>query len=284
MRLLRYGEIGAEKPGLLDQDGNIRDLSAHVSDFDGASLGKAQIAMLRALQHSSLPIVRTGARIGACVAKVPNLIAIGLNYRDHAAESNQPIPGQPIVFNKHTGSICGPNDPVICPPGSGKLDWEVELGVVIGTHCWHIEESGALDCVAGFCLANDVSERAYQLELEGQWTKGKSYPTFAPLGPWLVTLDEIPDPQNLDLALEVNGVRRQSGNTRNMIYGVKHIVAYLSRFMALEPGDVIVTGTPSGVGLGFKPPVFLKVGDTVTLSGAGLGTQRQQVVAYKARG
>jgi 2-keto-4-pentenoate hydratase/2-oxohepta-3-ene-1,7-dioic acid hydratase in catechol pathway len=284
MRLMRFGERGAEKPGMLDNDGRLRDLSAVVTDIAGDTLGHEQMTALRALNPLTLPLVPDGARIGACVGSVPNLIGIGLNYRDHALETNAPIPSQPVVFNKHTGSISGPNDDVICPPDSRQLDWEVELAVVIGRPCWHIDEAGVMDHVAGYCLANDVSERTYQLQMEGQWTKGKSYVSFAPLGPWLVTPDEIPDPQNIALGLDVNGVRRQRGNTRTMIYGVRHIVSYLSRFMALMPGDVIVTGTPPGVGLGHKPPVFLQIGDVLTLWGDGLGQQRQAVVAYRPRG
>jgi 2-keto-4-pentenoate hydratase/2-oxohepta-3-ene-1,7-dioic acid hydratase in catechol pathway len=214
------------------------------------------------------------------VGNIPNLVCIGLNYSDHAAETNTPIPSQPIVFNKHTSAAAGPNDAVILATGSAKLDWEVELAIVIGTPAWHVREEDALRYVAGYCLCNDVSERAWQIEYEGQWTKGKSYYGYAPLGPWLVTADEVPDPQNVDLWLDVNGVRRQTGNTRTQIFGVAHIVSYLSRFMALQPGDVIPTGTPPGVGLGHKPPLFLKAGDRVALGSSLLGEQRQQVVAY----
>lgn len=281
MRLVRFGEQGKEKPGLIDAAGKIRDLSSVVSDINGSTIGKTQLEKLRQLDPSRLPLVDKSVRLGSCVGAIPNVLCIGLNYSDHAAETNSKIPDQPIIFNKHTSAISGPNDPVICPPDSQKLDWEVELGVVIGEHCWHVDESRSLDYVAGYFLANDVSERAYQVEMKGQWTKGKSYFSFAPIGPYLVTSDEIPDPQNIDLWLDVNGTRRQTGNTRTMVYGVQTIVAYLSRFMALCPGDVILTGTPPGVGLGQKPPVFLKPGDHIHLGGQGLGEQRHQVRTYE---
>lgn len=280
MRLVRFGNPGQERPGVLDSSGEIRDLSGIIGDIEGKTVSPAALAKLRGLDFSSLPVVKTGTRLGACVGNVRNLVCIGLNYSDHAAETDTPIPGEPVVFNKHTGSISGPTDPVILPIDAQKLDWEVELGVVIGTPAWQIDEATALDHVAGYCLANDVSERAYQLEREGQWTKGKSSFSFAPLGPWLVTRDEVPDPQVLDLWLDVNGTRRQTGNTRTMIFHVAHIVAYLSRFMPLMAGDVIITGTPPGVGLGQKPPVFLKAGDTMTLGGSGLGEQTQKIVQY----
>ncbi|MGV8918075.1 MAG: fumarylacetoacetate hydrolase family protein [Pseudomonas sp.] len=280
MRLVRFGSPGQEKPGAVDVQGQIRDLSGIVGDIDAVTLAPAALEKLQALDLASLPLVAEGTRLGACVGNVPNLICIGLNYSDHAEETNAPIPSQPVVFNKHTGSISGPNDPVILPTGAQKLDWEVELAIVIGTPAWQIDESRALDHVAGYCLANDVSERAYQLEYEGQWTKGKSGFSFAPLGPWMVTRDEMPDPQVLDLWLDVNGKRLQTGNTRTMIFSVADIVAYLSRFMPLKAGDVIFTGTPPGVGLGQKPPVFLRVGDTMRVGGQGLGEQFQQVVPY----
>jgi 2,4-diketo-3-deoxy-L-fuconate hydrolase len=280
MRLVRFGARGSENPGLIDAQGIVRDLSAVVPDIDARTLSTAALARLREIDPAQLPAAPAGVRLGACVGSIPNLVCIGLNYSDHAADTNTPIPSQPIVFNKHTGAAAGPNDALILAPGSAKLDWEVELAVVIGTPAWHVREEDALRHVAGYCLCNDVSERAWQLEYEGQWTKGKSYYGYAPLGPWLVTADELPDPQDVDLWLEVNGVRRQSGNTRTQIFGIAHIVSYLSRFMALQAGDVIATGTPPGVGLGQKPPLFLKAGDRVALGSRLLGEQRQSVVAY----
>ena len=278
MKLFRHGPLGAEKPGLIDASGALRDLSGVVPDIAGAVLGRDSMARLRALDPASLPLVAPGSRMGACVGSVGNVVCIGLNYSDHAAEAGMKAPGQPIVFNKHSGAISGPDDDIWQAPGSQKLDWEVELGIVIGERAFHVSEADALQHVAGFCLVNDVSERAYQTEYEGQWTKGKSYPTHCPIGPWLVTPDELGDPQDVDLWLAVNGQRRQTGNTKTMIFGVAHIVSYLSRFMALQPGDVIPTGTPPGVGMGQKPPVFLKAGDVVTLGGRGLGEQKQTVV------
>ena len=280
MRLVRFGPRGSEKPGLIDAQGILRDLSSVVSDIHGPTLSPESLARLRALDTSSLPAMPADTRLGPCVGQVPNVVCIGLNYSDHAAETNTPIPTQPIVFNKHTSALAGPNDPVVVAPGSGKLDWEVELAIVIGRPAWHVSEAEALQYVAGYCLCNDVSERAWQIEMEGQWTKGKSYLGYAPIGPWLLTADEVPDPQNIDLWLDVNGTRRQTGNTRTQIFGVATIVSYLSRFMALRPGDVIPTGTPPGVGLGQKPPVFLKDGDVMTLGSDLLGTQRQQTIAY----
>jgi len=280
MKLVRFGARGSEKPGVMDAQGVLRDLSGVVPDIDARTLSPTALARLREIDHATLPAAPAGVRLGACVGSIPNLVCIGLNYSDHAAETNTPIPSQPIVFNKHTGAAGGPNDALILAPGSAKLDWEVELAVVIGTPAWHVREEDALRHVAGYCLCNDVSERAWQLEYEGQWTKGKSYYGYAPLGPWLLTADEMPDPQGVDLWLEINGVRRQSGNTRTQIFGVAHLVSYLSRFMALAPGDVIATGTPPGVGLGHKPPLFLKAGDRVALGGSLLGEQRQSVVAY----
>ena len=280
MRLVRFGARGSEKPGLIDAQGVVRDLSAVVPDIDARTLSPAALARLREIDPATLPAVPAGVRFGACVGSIPNLLCIGLNYSDHAAETNTPIPSQPIVFNKHTGAAAGPDDALILAPGSAKLDWEVELAVVIGTPAWHVREEDALRHVAGYCLCNDVSERAWQIEYEGQWTKGKSYYGYAPLGPWLVTADEVPDPQDVDLWLEVNGVRRQNGNTRTQIFGVAHVVSYLSRFMALQAGDVIATGTPPGVGLGHKPPLFLKAGDRVALGSRLLGEQRQSVLAY----
>ncbi|MDR6860758.1 fumarylacetoacetate hydrolase family protein [Variovorax guangxiensis] len=280
MKLVRFGARGSEKPGVIDAQGVVRDLSGVVPDIDARTLSPAALTRLREIDFATLPAAPAGVRLGACVGSIPNLVCIGLNYSDHAAETDTPIPSQPIVFNKHTGAAAGPHDALILAPGSAKLDWEVELAVVIGTPAWHVREEDALRHVAGYCLCNDVSERAWQLEYEGQWTKGKSYYGYAPLGPWLVTADEVPDPQDVDLWLEVNGVRRQSGNTRTQIFGVAHIVSYLSRFMALAPGDVIATGTPPGVGLGHKPPLFLKAGDRVTLGSSLLGEQRQSVVVY----
>lgn len=284
MKLFRHGPLGAEKPGLIDASGALRDLSGVVPDIAGAVLGRDSMARLRAIDPVSLPVVPAGVRIGACVGGVGNVLGIGLNYADHAAEAGLKAPGQPIVFNKHNGAISGPNDDIWLPPGAQKLDWEVELGIVIGERAFHVSEADALAHVAGFCLVNDVSERACQMELEGQWVKGKSYPTHCPIGPWLVTPDELGDPQDVDLWLAVNGERRQAGNTRTMIFGVAHIVSYLSRFMALQPGDVIPTGTPPGVGMGMKPPTYLKAGDVVTLGGRGLGEQRQVVVDAPLRG
>ena len=278
MKLFRHGPPAGERPGLIDAGGALRDLSGVVPDIAGAVLGRDSMARLRALDPGTLPLVATGSRLGACVGAVGNVVCIGLNYSDHAAEAGMKAPGQPIVFNKHNGAISGPHDDIWLAPGSQKLDWEVELGIVIGERAFHVAEADALQHVAGFCLVNDVSERAYQTEYEGQWTKGKSYPTHCPIGPWLVTPDELGDPQDVDLWLDVNGVRRQTGSTKTMIFGVAQIVSYLSRFMALQPGDVIPTGTPPGVGMGHKPPVFLRAGDVVTLGGRGLGEQRQVVV------
>lgn len=282
MKLFRHGPQGAEKPGLVDASGALRDLSSLLEDVTPATLSPDSMFRLAALDPATLPLVPAGTRLGACVGGVGNVVCIGLNYADHAAEAGLKPPGQPIVFNKHSGAISGPNDPVWLPPGSVKLDWEVELGIVIGQRAFHVSEADALQHVAGYCLVNDVSERAYQMELEGQWTKGKSYPTHCPIGPWLVTPDELGDPQDVELWLDVNGVRRQTGNTRTMIFGVAQIVSYLSRFMALQPGDVIPTGTPPGVGMGQKPPVYLKAGDVVRLGGRSLGEQCQTVVATPA--
>ena len=279
MKLFRHGAPGTERPGLVDADGTLRDLSGITADIGPATLGPDFMARLAALDARRLPEVPAGTRLGPCVGGVGNVIGIGLNYADHAAEAGLKPPGQPIVFNKHNGAISGPHDDLWLPPGSLKLDWEVELGIVIGRRTFQIAESEALAHVAGFCLVNDVSERAWQMEMEGQWTKGKGYPTHCPIGPWLVTPDELGEPQDVDLWLDVNGQPRQRGNTRTMIFGVAHIVSYLSRFMALMPGDVIPTGTPPGVGMGQKPPVYLKAGDVVTLGGRGLGEQRQRVVA-----
>ncbi|MGH6944224.1 MAG: fumarylacetoacetate hydrolase family protein [Geminicoccaceae bacterium] len=282
MRLLRYGPRGAEKPGLLDSQGRIRDLSREVPDINGAALAPESLARLAARDPEGLPLVEDTPRIGAPVANVPNLVCIGLNYADHARETNSPIPEVPIVFMKHTGSIIGPNDQVKIPRGSSKVDWEVELGIVIGSAASYVDEANALDHVAGYCIVNDVSERDHQRNGGGgQWIKGKSHSTFAPVGPWLVTKDEVRDPQGLALWLEVDGERRQNGSTRTMIFGVKTLVADVSRYMTLLPGDIISTGTPPGVGMGHKPdPIFLKPGSVMRVGVQGLGEQHQTVVAF----
>lgn len=280
MKLVRYGAPGAEKPGLIDPSGQIRDISHLVADLAGDALLPASIAALKKIEPERLPLVPAGTRIGPCVGKLGHFIAIGLNFIDHAHEANLPIPAEPIIFDKSPNSLSGPNDDVVLPKGSVKGDWEVELAIVIGKGGLYIDEAAALDHVAGFAICNDVSERDLQLSGTGQWTKGKSFPTFGPLGPWLVTPDEIADVQNLDMWCEVNGQRVQSGNTRTMIFSVAHIVAYTSRFMRLDPGDVITTGTPPGVGMGRKPPLFLKPGDRMRLHIEGLGTQEQLVRAW----
>jgi 2-keto-4-pentenoate hydratase/2-oxohepta-3-ene-1,7-dioic acid hydratase in catechol pathway len=281
MKLLRYGPPGREKPGMLDTQGRIRDLSKIVPDIDGEALGPKGLAKLRKVNPEKLPLVKGKPRIGACVGKVGNFIAIGLNYSDHAAEAGMAIPPEPVIFNKAATCICGPNDDTMIPKGSSKLDWEVELGIVIGSRARYLSKDKALDVVAGYCLANDVSERVFQIERAGQWTKGKGCETFGPLGPWLVTKDEIKNPQNLDMWLDVNGEKRQRGNTSTMIFDCHHIVWACSQYFLMEPGDVIITGTPPGVGLGMKPPQFLKAGDVVTLGIDGLGEQRQNVVKFK---
>ena len=280
MKLVRHGPAGAEKPGLVDSSGAIRDLSRHVGDIDGATLSPGSLAALAAIDPVSLPVVEAGTRLGCPVGNVGKLLCIGLNYTDHAKETGQPIPNEPVLFMKATTAISGPNDNVVLPKGSVKSDWEVELGVVIGSRASYVEESDALDYVAGYCLVNDVSERQFQLEGTGQWVKGKSADTFAPIGPWVVTKDEVPDSGALDMWLEVDGRRYQDGNTRTMIFDVKTIVSYVSRHMTLMPGDVVPTGTPPGVGAGRKPQVFLKPGNVMRLGIAGLGEQRQVVVAY----
>ena len=280
MKLLRYGPAGFEKPGMLDAQGGIRDLSAFVQDFSPSAITPDGLDRLREIDPTTLPVVEGHPRLGPPVVGVSKLIAIGLNYRDHAEEVGMPIPKEPIIFMKAVSSITGPTGPVIIPKKSQKLDWEVELGVVIGKTAQYVEEADALDHVAGYCVANDISEREWQIERGGQWTKGKSGDTFCPLGPWLVTRDEIPDPQKLSLCLDVNGERRQTGSTETMIFGVKTIISYLSQFMTLSPGDVIVTGTPPGVGSGHKPPIFLKPGDLMTLGIEHLGEQVCPVVAW----
>ena len=278
MKLVRYGANGAEKPGLIDASGTLRDVSAHVVDLSGAELSDTTIARLRALDPSALPRVSGSPRIGPCVGNVGKFLCIGLNYSDHAAETGAAIPEHPILFFKANSAIVGPNDDVSMPRGSLKTDWEVELGVVIGKAAKYISQANALDYVAGYCIVNDVSERHFQTNLTGQWTKGKSCDTFGPLGPWLVTRDEVLDPQNLNMTLDVNGTRRQTGNTKTMIFSVAEIIEHLSGLMTLHPGDVISTGTPPGVALGMKPkPIFLKTGDVMDLHIEGLGAQRQTV-------
>ena len=279
MKLLRYGPVGQEKPGILDNEGNVRDLSAHVDDIGGDVLTPDGLAKIAALNVAELNRVDSDPRIGTCVSDIGKFMCIGLNYSDHAAETNMPIPEEPILFAKFNSAISGPNDDVIMPRGSTKMDWEVELGIVIGSKAKYVSEDQALDHVAGFCVINDVSEREYQLEGTGQWVKGKACDTFGPVGPWMVTKDEVGDPQNLGLWLEVNGKRCQDGSTSTMIFSAAHIVSYLSNLFTLYPGDVIATGTPPGVGAGMKPPMFLKVGDRMRLGIEGLGEQNQVVVA-----
>jgi ureidoglycolate lyase len=280
MKLLRYGPHGQEKPGLLDSDGKIRDLSGVIADLDGSTLGQEQLARIASLNTADLPVVDGNPRIGPCVGNPGKIVCIGLNYSDHAAETGMAPPPEPIVFMKATSALNGPNDIIRMPRLSKKSDWEIELGVVIGTHAKYVDEKDALSYVAGYCTANDVSEREFQAERAGQWTKGKSCDTFGPIGPWMVTADEVPDPQNLDMFLDVNGKRMQTGNTKTMIFSVAHIIHYLSQMFSLAPGDVIMTGTPPGVGMGIKPePVYLKDGDEMHLGIAGLGEQRQRVTA-----
>jgi len=279
LKLLRHGPAGAERPGLLAADGTIRDLTGIVPDIAGAVLSDAGQSALRGIDISALPVVDPATRLGPCVAGTGKFICIGLNYADHAAESGMAVPPEPVIFMKATSAICGPNDPIIIPRGSEKTDWEVELAVIIGTKAKYVSKEDALKHVAGYAVANDVSERAFQTERAGQWTKGKSCDNFGQLGPWLVTRDEVPDPQDLSMWLTVNGEKVQNGSTRTMVYGVAHVVSYLSQFMTLHPGDVISTGTPPGVGMGMKPPRYLKAGDVVELGIAGLGQQRQDVIA-----
>ncbi|BEG75015.1 fumarylacetoacetate hydrolase family protein [Achromobacter xylosoxidans] len=280
MKLVRYGQPGQEKPGLIDAQGALRDLSGVVGDIDAAAIAPAALARLARLDAASLPRVDGAVRYGCPVNGVGKIVCVGLNYADHAAESGLPVPAEPVLFLKPSSSLSGPDDPVIIPRGSVKTDWEVELGVVIGKKASYVEESEAMDYVAGYTVVNDVSEREYQIERGGQWDKGKGCDTFAPVGPWLVTRDEIADPQDLDMWLEVNGHRFQNGSTRTMVFGVKTLVSYISRFMSLMPGDIISTGTPPGVGLGQKPPVYLKAGDVMRLGVAGLGEQRQALQAW----
>jgi len=282
MKLVRFGPRGREKPGILDSEGRLRDLAKVVPDLAGDALSPKGLAKIRKAAAGKLPVVKGKPRIGPCVGRVGNFIGIGLNYADHAKESGVPLPKEPVIFNKAPSCICGPDDDTMMPKGGTKLDYEIELGIVIGQRARYLTKDKALDVVAGYCLANDVSERAFQHEHDGQWTKGKSSETFGPLGPWLVTKDEIKDPQNLDLRLTVNGETRQKGSTKTMVFDCAYLVWYCSQFMVLEPGDVIVTGTPPGVGLGMKPtPQFLKAGDVVRLGIAGLGEQQQKVVRFK---
>lgn len=279
MKLLRHGERGSEKPGLLHEDGTIRDLSGVVPDIAGEVISDAGLARIRAADPSSLPVVDPAKRLGACVGGTGKFMCIGLNYADHAAESGMQVPSEPVLFMKASSAICGPNDPIIIPRGSQKTDWEVELAVIIGTRGKYISEADALNHVAGYAVANDVSERSFQAERQGQWTKGKSCDNFGQLGPWLVTRDEVADPQDLSMYCRVNGETMQNGSTRTMVYGVAYLVSYLSQFFTLHPGDVISTGTPPGVGLGMKPPRYLKAGEVVELGIQGLGDQRQVCVA-----
>ena len=282
MKLVRYGTPGREKPGMIDSEGRLRDLSGEVDDISGDTLSPKGLAELGRLKPEKLPPVRGNPRLGPCVGDAGNYIAIGLNYADHAAEAGLEVPKEPIIFNKAPSCICGPNDDTMTPKGSTKLDYEVELAVVIGSRARYLGKSNAMDAVAGYCIANDVSERNFQIERAGQWTKGKGSETFGPLGPWLVTRDEIANPQKLDMWLSVNGETRQHGSTKTMVFGVAHLVWYCSQFMVLEPGDVIATGTPPGVALGMKPePKFLKPGDLVRLGIAGLGEQTQKVVRFR---
>ncbi|MGZ5099007.1 MAG: fumarylacetoacetate hydrolase family protein [Usitatibacter sp.] len=283
MRLLRYGAPGREKPGLADKDGNIRDLSKVITQIDDAMLAPRNLARLARVKPETLPIVRGNPRLGVPFAGISKFVAVGLNYSDHEAESNMAIPKEPILFMKATTCLMGPNDDVIQPKNSTKLDWEVELGIVIGTKAQYVPESKALDYVAGYTVVNDLSERDFQLERGSQWDRGKGCDTFGPVGPWLVTTDEITDPQTLDMWLDVNGEKRQRGNTRTMIFGCANLVSYISQFMTLLPGDIITSGTPPGVGLGMKPPQYLKPGDVVTLGIQGLGEQKQRVIAYSGK-
>jgi len=282
MKLVRFGPVGREKPGILDSQGRIRDLSGVVDDIDGEAVSPKGLAKIRKANIDKLPVAKKGVRLGACIGNVSNFIAIGLNYADHAAEAGLPLPKEPVIFNKVTTCICGPNDDTMIPKDSSKLDWEVELGIIIGRRARYLSKKGAMDVVAGYCVANDVSERVFQIERAGQWVKGKSSETFGPLGPWLVTKDEVKNPQGLNMWLTVNGETRQKGSTKTMVFGVAHLVWYCSQMFVLNPGDVIITGTPPGVGLGMKPPQFLKAGDVVRLGLDGLGEQEQKVVKFKA--
>lgn len=279
MKIVRYGLLHQEKPGILASDGSIRDLSGTVPDITGESLSPATLAPLRNIDLAKLPVVPDAPRLGPCVGRVGKFVCIGLNYSDHAAEAGMKVPDEPVIFMKATSAICGPNDDIVIPRGSTKMDWEVELGIVIGTPAKYVSEADAMSYVAGYCVVNDVSERAFQFEGTGQWVKGKSADTFGPIGPWLVTADEVPDPQNLNIWLEVDGHRYQNGSTRTMIFGVRQLVSFVSRFMSLQPGDIIATGTPPGVGFGQRPPVYLRAGNRIRLGIEGLGEQNQRVIA-----
>ncbi|WP_332116831.1 fumarylacetoacetate hydrolase family protein [Azorhizobium caulinodans] len=281
MKLVRFGAPGQEKPGLIDSSGKIRDLSGVVSDIAGEVLTRAGLAKIAAVDPAGLPLAPEGVRLGSCVARPGNFIAVGLNYADHAAETNNPIPEEPVLFNKAPNCVVGPNDDVMIPKNSQKLDWEVELVIVIGDRARYVDEKDALKHVAGYTICNDVSERHFQIERAGQWTKGKGSETFGPLGPWMVTTDELTDTSSLGMWLEVNGERVQNGSTKTMIFNVAYLVSYISQFMVLDPGDIITTGTPPGVGLGFKPPRYLKAGDVVRLGIDGLGEQQQTIVPFK---
>ncbi len=281
MKLVRFGDPGAEKPGLIDRDGGIRDLSGHIPDLTGASLSPASLDKLRAIDPQSLPKVPAGVRLGAPVAGTRSFIAIGLNYADHARETGQEIPAEPILFNKLANCIVGPNDDIMYPRDSDRMDWEVEIAFVVGTRARYVDEKDAMAHIAGYCLCNDVSERRFQVKRAGQWVKGKSAETFGPLGPWLVTPDEIADVQNLAMSLDVNGERKQTGSTSTMIFSIPFLLAYITQFMVLEPGDVVTTGTPPGVGSAKKPPEYLKAGDELVLRVEGLGEQRSKVVPFK---
>ena len=281
MKLLRYGPAGHEKPGLMDNEGNIRSLADHVSDIDGSTISDETVATLNQLDTNDLPLVDNDVRLGPCVGNVGKFLCIGLNYSDHAAESGMSVPPEPEIFTKATSAVCGPDDDIIKPLNSDKLDWEVELAIIIGKHTSYVSEEEAADHIAGYCVCNDVSERTFQLEKGSQWDKGKGCDTFGPIGPLLVTRDEVENPLDLNMWLEVNGHRYQDGNTQTMVFGPAFIVSYLSQFMSLQPGDVISSGTPPGVGLGQEPPVFLSVGDKIELGIDGLGTQNQTVVALK---
>jgi 2,4-diketo-3-deoxy-L-fuconate hydrolase len=282
MKLVRFGQAGAEKPGLVDASGQIRDLSGHVADFSGANLDSAALAKLKSIDPASLPLAPAGVRLGPPVAGTRNFVAIGLNYADHAKETGQEIPAEPILFNKAPTSICGPNDDIIYPKNSDRMDWECEIAFVIGKRARYVEEKDALQYIAGYTICNDVSERRWQVKRNGQWVKGKSAETFGPLGPWLVTTDEMPDPHNLAMSLDVNGDRKQTGSTATMIFSIPKLLAYVTEFMVLEAGDVITTGTPPGVGSAKKPPEYLKAGDKLVLKIEGLGEQHASVVAFKA--
>jgi 2,4-diketo-3-deoxy-L-fuconate hydrolase len=283
MKLVRFGLSGQEKPGLVDRQGQIRDLSGVIPDVNGAALSRRSLERLKALDPSTLPLAPAGVRLGPCVARPGNFVAVGLNFVDHAKETGSPIPPEPILFNKAPSCIVGPNDDIIIPKASEKTDWEVELVIVIGERASYVAANESLNYVAGYCVCNDVSEREFQIERGGQWMKGKGCPTFGPIGPWMVTADEVGDVQNLSMWLDVNGKRMQTGSTKTMIFDCAQLVSYISHFMILEPGDIITTGTPPGVGLGMKPPQFLKAGDVVTLGIEKLGEQRQKVVAYSER-